>query len=172
MAAATARATLADRLDIVEVCTRLHGCVDHRDWDSLDELLDDYVSFPTPAELARPDFDPAAYDRSRGEVKAAYPGLLAGMITQHLITGHQVEIDGEKAVCRAHGINVHVPESCPSRVVAHGNEYRFELRRTDSGWRIHTRLTWIRWRSGDEQHYDVDQRMARWADEVRPVGQS
>jgi hypothetical protein len=115
---------LADRLEIIEVCTRLHWCVDHR---------------------------------SRAEVKAAYPGLLSGLITQHLIAGHQVELDGDRAICRAHSINVHLPEDgegSPGRdsgrsgkdggLVLHGNEYRFELARTAVGWRIDGRQTWIR----------------------------
>jgi SnoaL-like domain len=163
---------VADRLEIIEVCTRLHWCVDHRDWDGLDDLLADQVSFPTPAELAAEGFDPARYRRSRAEVKAAYPGLLAGLITQHLIAGHQVELDGDRAVCRAHSINIHVPEnpdSADSRgLVAHGNEYRFELARTPAGWRIDGRQTWIRWRSGDEAHYDVDHRLLAWSQAVRP----
>jgi hypothetical protein len=157
---------LADRLDIIEVCTRLHWCVDHRDWDGLDDLLDDQVSFPTPDELAAPGFDPANYVRSRAEVKAAYPGLLAGLLTQHLIAGHQVQLDGDRAVCRAHAINVHVPEAEPSQVISHGNEYRFELRRTEAGWRIFARQTWIRWRSGDETRYDVDGRLRDWSQQV------
>lgn len=157
---------LADRLDIVEACTKLHWCVDHRDWDGLDELLDDEISFPTPAELLAPGFDPADYVRDRAEVKAAYPQLLAGLVTQHLIAGHQVELEGDRAVCRAHSINVHVPEDGAGQLVAHGNEYRFELRRTDAGWRIVARQTWIRWRSGDETDYDVDSRLDVWAEQV------
>jgi len=167
--------TLADRLEIIEVCTRLHWCVDHRDWDGLDGLLAEQVSFPTPAEMAEPDFDPARYRRSRAEVKAAYPGLLSGLITQHLIAGHQVELDGDRAVCRAHAINVHVPETdrgeseMGGEFVLHGNEYRFELVRTPAGWRIDGRQTWIRWRWGDEARYDVDQRLLEWSRRVRPV---
>jgi hypothetical protein len=161
---------VSDRLEIIEVCTRLHWCVDHRDWDGLDDLLADRVSFPTPAEAAEPDFDPARYRRSRAEVKAAYPGLLAGLITQHLIAGHQVELDGDRAVCRAHSINVHLPEdSQRPELVLHGNEYRFELARTPHGWRIDGRQTWIRWRWGDEAQYDVDQRLLEWSGQVRPA---
>ena len=161
---------LADRLEIIEVCTRLHWCVDHRDWDGLDDLLADQVSFPTPAELTAPDFDPARYRRSRAEVKAAYPGLLKGLITQHLIAGHQVELDGDRAVCRAHSVNVHLPEDAEHpELVLHGNEYRFELARTPEGWRIDGRQTWIRWRWGDEAHYDVDRRLLEWSGHVRPA---
>jgi hypothetical protein len=161
---------VSDRLEIIEVCTRLHWCVDHRDWDGLDDLLADQVSFPTPAEMTAPGFDPAGYRRSRAEVKAAYPVLLAGLITQHLIAGHQVELDGDRAVCRAHSINVHLPEGSGGDLVLHGNEYRFELARTAAGWRIDGRQTWIRWRWGDEAHYDVDRRLLRWSGQVRPAG--
>jgi hypothetical protein len=169
---------VADRLEIIEVCTRLHWCVDHRDWDGLDDLLADQVSFPTPAEAAEPGFDPDRYRRSRAEVKAAYPGLLAGLITQHLIAGHQVELDGDRAVCRAHSVNVHLPEAEDAErpedakrpaLVLHGNEYRFELARTPDGWRIDGRQTWIRWRWGDEAHYDVDRRLLEWSGQVRPA---
>jgi hypothetical protein len=160
---------LADRLEIIEVCTRLHWCVDHRDWDGLDNLLADHVSFPTPAEITAPGFNPARYRRSRAEVKAAYPGLLAGLITQHLIAGHQVELDGDRAVCRAHSVNVHLPEGGEGDLVLHGNEYRFELARTAAGWRIDGRQTWIRWRWGDEAHYDVDRRLLEWSGRVRPA---
>jgi hypothetical protein len=128
---------LADRLEIIEVCTRLHWCVDHRDWDGLDDL-----------------------------------GLLKGLVTQHLIAGHQVELDGDRAVCRAHSINVHLPENAEadnSTVVLHGNEYRFELARTPAGWRIDGRQTWIRWRWGDEARYDVDRRLLEWSGHVRPA---
>ena len=168
---------LADRLEIIEVCTRLHWCVDHRDWDGLDDLLADHVSFPTPAEMTAPGFDPARYRRSRAEVKAAYPGLLSGLITQHLLAGHQVELDGDRAVCRAHAINAHLPDGGEGgdsgkggALVLHGNEYRFELARTAAGWRIDGRQTWIRWRWGDEARYDVDQRMREWSGQVRPAG--
>jgi 3-phenylpropionate/cinnamic acid dioxygenase small subunit len=158
----------ADRLDVIDVCTRLHWCVDHRDWDALDELLDERVSFPTPVESQRPDFDPSHYVRNRSEVKASYPELLAGLTTQHLITGHRVELDGDRAVCHAHSVNVHVPEADPTRLVLHGNEYRFELRRTESGWRIVARQTRIVWRNGDESDYDVDVRLRRWAADLPP----
>ena len=158
----------ADKLDVIEVCTRLHWCVDHRDWEALDELLDVNVSFPTPQELARDDFDPANFVRSRAEIKAAYPTLLGGLVTQHLIAGHQVSIDGDHAVCLAHSINVHVPEEGGGPPVTHGNEYRFELKRTPDGWRIHARQTWITWRLGDEAEYHVDSRLDSWSDRIQP----
>lgn len=158
---------LSDRMEIVDVCTRLHWYVDHREWDHLDGVLAERVSFPTPAESEVDGFEASAYIRTREDIKAAYPVLLAGLVTQHLIAGHQVDLDGDQGVCRAHSINIHVPEDGPpNTIVAHGNEYRFELERTAEGWRICGRRTWIRWRSGDEAWHDVDGKMETWARSV------
>lgn len=159
---------LADRLDIIDVCTRWHWYVDHREWDAIAGLLDAEVSFPTPSESASPDFRPENYLRRREEIIAAYPALLAGLVTQHLIAGHQVSLDGDRAVCLAHSVNVHVPEHDAEGIVVHGNDYRFELRRAFDGWRVTGRQTSIRWRYGDEAHYAVDARMGAWSERIRP----
>jgi hypothetical protein len=145
-----------DRLDIIEVCTRMHWIVDHKDWDALDTVLSERVSFPTFAEQEAPDFDPALHLRARDDIKAAYPALLGGLTTQHLIAGHQVELAGDRAVCRAHSINVHLAGGA---VLTHGNEYRFDLERTAVGWRICGRRTWIRWTIGDESIHDAPGKM-------------
>lgn len=162
------RDELRDRLDIIDVCTRLHWYVDHKEWDQLALVLSEHVSFPTPAEQAAADFDPGDCVRSRADIQAAYPALLGGLLTQHLITGHQVELDGDHAVCRAHAINIHIPSDSPAGpVVTHGNEYRFDLERTGEGWRICGRQTWIRWRHGDEAIHDVDRKLEGWAQAVK-----
>ena len=48
---------IADRLEIIEVCTRVHWCYDHQDWDGLDFLFADAVSMPTLAQAGSPGFD-------------------------------------------------------------------------------------------------------------------
>ena len=50
---------LTDRMAIIDVCTRLHWYVDHREWNRLDSVLAERVCFPTPEEAAAADFDPA-----------------------------------------------------------------------------------------------------------------
>jgi hypothetical protein len=158
---------VTDRLDVTEVCTRLHWLVDHRRWDRLDEVLDDQVSMPTIEEQSsEPEFDPTKYVRSLDEIKEMYPRLLDGLTTQHLIAGHQVTLDGDRAVCLAHSINVHVSDGGSEvggqEVVTHGNEYRFELVRTDRGWRICGRQTWITWSAGDKEIHDVRRKQSEW----------
>ena len=174
---------IANRLEIIEVCTRVHWCYDHQDWDGLDFLFADPVSMPTLAQAGSPGFDLDGYlDEylfSREELKRALSSVQAGLITQHLIAGHQVTLEGDTAVCVAHSVNIHLasgsapglesgvgpgagaPESGRG-LVAHGNDYRFDLVRTVDGWRIRGWVPRIRWGYGDDASYDADARQAAW----------
>ena len=164
---------IADRLEIVEVCTRVHWCYDHQDWDGLDLLFADPVSMPTLAQAGSPGFDLGRYLDgylfSREELKRALSSIKAGLITQHLIAGHQVTIEGDTAVCVAHSVNIHLASRSTSGgtgsgrgLVAHGNDYRFDLVRTADGWRIRGWVPRIRWGYGDHASYDADARQAAW----------
>lgn len=171
---------VADKLEIIEVCTRVHWCYDHQEWDGLDALFDAAVSMPTLAQAASPGFDPSSYLDdylfTRDELKRALGSVQQGLITQHLIAGHQVTLDGDRAVCLAHSVNIHLPSgpafgsgsgpvSGPEgNLVAHGNDYRFDLRRAADGWRIRGWIPQIRWSWGDEAAYDATARQAAWGD--------
>jgi SnoaL-like domain len=161
---------IADRLEIIEVCTRVHWCYDHQDWDGLDFLFADAVSMPTLAQAGSAGFDLDRYLDgylfSRDELKRALSTVAAGLMTQHLITGHQVTLGGDAAVCLAHSVNVHLASQLASGsgggLVAHGNDYRFDLLRTADGWRIRGWVPRIRWGYGDEASYDANARQAAW----------
>jgi hypothetical protein len=150
-------AAVADKLDIIEVCTRAHWCYDHEAWAALDTVFADTVSMPTVAQVTDdPHFDVDAYLSrylvTREEVKRALGSFKEGLTTQHLIAGHQVTLDGDRAVCLAHSINIHLPADSRSDagLLAHGNEYRFDLIRTADGWRIRGWVPRVRWSYGDE----------------------
>jgi hypothetical protein len=175
---------IADRLEIIEVCTRVHWCYDHQDWDGLDFLFADSVSMPTLAQAGSAGFDLSSYLDgylfSREELKLALSSVRARLITQHLIAGHQVTLEGDAAVCVAHSVNVHLASRLASGaasvagasesgasesghgLVAHGNDYRFDLVRTADGWRIRGWVPRIRWGYGDEASYDANARQAAW----------
>ncbi len=163
-------AAIADKLEIIEVCTRVHWCYDHEEWDGLDALFDAAVSMPTLAQVASPGFDPGGYLDdylfTRDELKRALGSVRVGLTTQHLIAGHQVTLDGDRAVCLAHSVNVHLPSAAGSggNLVAHGNDYRFDLLRTAGGWRIRGWIPRRRWSWGDEASYDANARQAAWRD--------
>jgi hypothetical protein len=178
---------IADRLEIIEVCTRVHWCYDHQDWDGLDFLFADAVSMPTLAQVASPGFDLGTYLGdyvfTREELKRALRSVQAGLTTQHLIIGHQVTLEGDRAVCLAHSVNVHLPTPVAAAAVsgagrsgsggrsgsargllAHGNEYRFDLIRTVGGWRICGWMPRVRWSHGDESSHDAAAKQAAWRD--------
>jgi len=161
-------AAVADKLEIIEVCTRVHWCYDHQEWDGLDTLFDAAVSMPTLAQAASPGFDVEGYLNdylfSRDELKRALGSVRHGLITQHLIAGHQVTLDGDRAACLAHSVNIHLPSGAGANLVAHGNDYRFDLLRTADGWRIRGWVPRIRWSYGDEAGYDATAKQAAWRD--------
>jgi hypothetical protein len=156
-------AAVADKLEITEVCTRVHWSYDHEDWDALDGLFAGTVSMPTLAQASEPGFDVDGYLSRflfhREELKRALRTVKTGLVTQHLVAGHHVSLGANKAVCRAHSINVHLTEA---GIVQHGNEYRFDLIRTAEGWRIRGWIPWLRWSHGDSSGYDVAARQAAW----------
>jgi ketosteroid isomerase-like protein len=135
-----------DRLDVIEACTRYGWYADRRDWERFAELVTDelYLDY-TGLVGGEP-----------GNVKSAE--LIAGWkeqfarltTTQHLITGHLVEIDGDTAVCTANFHAQHVT------AVAHGDQnmvlsghYRFGLVRTGGGWRINSVVMTPTWSTGN-----------------------
>jgi hypothetical protein len=141
-----ARPSAADRLDIIEACTRFGWHADHREWERMAELLTDelYVDYS------------ALVGGEPGEAKSAE--LIAGWkeqfarlaATQHLITNHLVEVDGDTAVCTAHFHAQHVA------AVAHGDHklvlsghYRFGLVRTGGGWQINSVEMTPTWSTGN-----------------------
>jgi hypothetical protein len=155
-----------DRLDIIDICTRWHRYVDRKCFGGLVHVLDDWVSLPTLEEVASPGFDIDTYlghyRRSRDDVIRLYPDLLDGLITQHLVAGHLVEVRGDTAVCEAQSINVHIPADGSGGAVHHGNAYRFDLVRTRLGWRVAGRVTWQLWNIGDSPMHDVAVKQRRW----------
>src|SRR5258708_1025542 len=52
-------ARVADKLEIIEVCTRTHWRCDHETWDGLDALFADTVAMPALAQVNEPGFDEA-----------------------------------------------------------------------------------------------------------------
>jgi hypothetical protein len=125
---------LSDRLDVVDVCTRMCWHTDKREWDRLrtdvftGKVLVDYTSLNggAPTEL------------TAEELIAAWRGLLADLTaTQHLLTNHLVRIEGDTALATADFQATHLlPNALGGPLWTLGGHYRFTLRRTTAGWRI------------------------------------
>ena len=70
--------------------------------------------------------------------------------TQHLVSNHQVHVDGDTATCRCYLIGQHVKKGTPGGdtfVIA--GTYEDELARTSDGWRIAHRTLDVVWTDGN-----------------------
>ena len=70
--------------------------------------------------------------------------------SQHMVSTHEIEIDGDTATCRCYLQAQHVrPEGEEPPLLTVGGRYEDRLVRTPDGWRIaHRTLTSI-WRTGE-----------------------
>ncbi|WP_067686353.1 nuclear transport factor 2 family protein [Nocardia jejuensis] len=74
--------------------------------------------------------------------------------SQHLLTGHHVEIDGDTATLRANMVAIHLWKDMPAgasmldRSFTAGGVITAELLRTPDGWRIAQVANRILWRTG------------------------
>ena len=157
-----------DKLEIIEVCIRAHWLYDHDAWDDVDITFTETVAMPTVAQAVEPGFDPYhyldAYRVARDKVRSGLSGFKVGLITQHLVAGHHVVLDGDTAVCRAHAINVHLATDAPAGAapLLHGNEYRFDLVRTPAGWRIRGWIPTVLWSWGEPHGHDLAAKQQAW----------
>ncbi|MEU7642039.1 MULTISPECIES: nuclear transport factor 2 family protein [unclassified Streptomyces] len=143
------QAALHDRLDIVDVCTRMCWHTDKREWDQLrtevfaDKVQLDYTSLNggEPAELIA------------DEVIGAWRALLSGLAsTQHLLTNHLVRLYGDTAVATADFQATHwQPNARGGPHWTLGGHYRISLHRTLRGWRIDGLTMTTDWAKGNRQ---------------------
>ncbi|HEY3632509.1 MAG TPA: nuclear transport factor 2 family protein [Jatrophihabitantaceae bacterium] len=120
--------TLLDRQRIVDLITELGRCLDERDFESLRGLFTADASVTTPGGTATGH--DALVDQARRR-HSADDGI------QHVITNPIVDLDGDRAAVRAN-LLVSFAHSGPTdpEPFLLGEVYRFELRRTDDGWRF------------------------------------
>jgi hypothetical protein len=162
--------TALDRFEIIQLCLRPHWIYDHDAWDDLDEVFTDPLSMPTVSQVAEPSFDPEDYLDdylvARAQMRRGMEMFKAGLLTQHLVAGHHVELRGDAAVCWAHSVNIHFPASDVrgETLLAHGNEYRFDCVRTADGWRIRGWAPTVRWSYGNETSHDALAKSQAWLD--------
>ncbi|MFF8844957.1 nuclear transport factor 2 family protein [Streptomyces sp. NPDC015127] len=139
--------SVEDRLAVVETCTRMAWHADQREWDRLagifaEKVALDYTSLNggEPVELT-----PA-------EIVAGWKSALGGYdATQHLVTNHLVDIEGDTAVCTAAFQATHrlaTPHGSPLWTL--GGTYRFTLVRTAGEWRISALVMTATWADGNQ----------------------
>jgi ketosteroid isomerase-like protein len=139
-------AALADRLDILELTTRLGLLVDAREWDALARL------FADPVAVDYTSLDGGDPQTLRpAELIDGWRSVLEHLDrTQHLIAGQVIALDGDRATCAASVQATHVlaTDTGGSAWVV-GGRYDLGLTRTSEGWRIAALTLTVQWATGN-----------------------
>ena len=132
-----------DRDAIIEVLRRYAAGIDGRDREAVRELF-------TPDAI----LDYRTTDGPRGprdEVVDWLLDALAGVtLTQHLLTNHDVEVDGDTARATTLMFNplVMATDDGGASILFFGGRYEDEFVRADDGWRIRARVHVVDWETG------------------------
>ncbi len=135
-----AAVSVDDRLAIVDLTFAYCWAIDNNDYAALDQVF-------TPdarAELGR-TCDGVEAIKSR--IAEALDPLDD---SQHMVTNHQVTVDGERGTCRCYLQAQHVrqnPTGGPNLIVA--GRYEDEVVRMPDGWRIAKRVLTVMWTEGN-----------------------
>ena len=131
---------LVDRAAITDVTIRYCWALDTKDWAVLDSVFTEDANGDLLEDVV-----------GRVAIKKRVETALSRMDeTQHLISNHQINVQGDAATCRCYLQAQHV------RKAAHGGtnfiiagRYEDELKRTSEGWRISFRRLVVMWTDGN-----------------------
>ena len=137
--------TERDRREIVDATIRYCWAIDGRDWADLDSVF-------TPEAVAEYGF--VSPLQGLGKIREYTSAVLSPLdCSQHLVTNHQVSVDGEAATSRCYFHAQHTLRGLQegeNYVVA--GVYRDTWTRTPAGWRSigrwdrpSNRSSWTRW---------------------------
>lgn len=121
--------TLLDRMEIIETQTRYATGVDMRDRDLYRSCFTDEI------ELDMSEMGMGAPARMPADVwvEQVMNVVSAFQSTQHIITNHAIQIDGDQASCTAY---VQAQHYNPEHLYTVGGYYSNTLVRTPVGWKI------------------------------------
>jgi ketosteroid isomerase-like protein len=135
-------ARLIDERDIVAVTLRYGWALDTKDYERLREV---FLPDAT-ADLTEPcNGVDAIIERVRGALDPLDR-------SQHVITNHDVVVDGDQATCRSQLVSQHVRKAAEGgRNYVVGGVYTDRLERTAAGWRIRHRDLTVTWTDGNRR---------------------
>ena len=145
---------LVDERDVLDVVHRFAAGMDLRDWDAYravfaDELILDYTSYRGGEPVV------VAADAWVDRVRRRFATMLA---TQHSLSNHRIELDGDEARCLTYVEAMHVAEiDGVEQWCVVGGQYDDLLRRTPDGWRLTRKKLAVRWTIGDRRVLDLPQ---------------
>ena len=131
---------LADRQAIVDAVNGYVVAADDRDFEACgafmtEEVLNDHVTDISPSAVPP---EPSIVRTT--DLMAQWAELFSNFVsTQHMVTNHYVEIDGDRAVCRSYVEAIHIAQEALNAPRHHHvfGTYRHVLaRQTDGRWLI------------------------------------
>ncbi len=118
-----------NRLAITDVVNSVGTLADLRQWSQLQELFTEEVTIDYTSL-----FEGEVQNISSQQLMTQWQSLLPGFdATQHLITNHQITVNGDKATVLAY---VRATHKLGDEMWVVGGYYVDELVRTDEGWKI------------------------------------
>lgn len=145
---------LLDRAAITDVVNRYGIAIDRRDWALLRGCFADDIEADFRGFGAREVVTGA--DQWVEAVRATIDGLES---SQHTITNHMIEIDGDRATCTAYIRALHhLPNPRGDSLYTIGGYYTEALVRTADGWKIAKYSLTVTWQTGNR---DVLRQAAR-----------
>ena len=137
-----------DRLEILELTSKLGLLVDAREWEALRRLFTDPVDFDYTSLNGGEPQSPSPSDLVDGWRRALEP-LVS---TQHLIASQVIDVERDRATCAASVQGTHVAAGAiGDSTFTVGGRYDLGLRRTSDGWRISALKLTVQWTSGNRQ---------------------
>jgi hypothetical protein len=135
---------LSDRAEIQDVIHRYAWSIDTRDWAALDTCFTDdaFVDYSS-----NPGGTKGPYREVRSWLEE---NLAAFVVMQHLMVNTEIRLDGDRATARTMMVNpmgARTREG-PPHFFYIGGRYDDELVRTESGWKIATRVESLLWFQG------------------------
>jgi hypothetical protein len=135
-----AQQLLVDRAAITDVTIRYCWALDTKDWAVLDTVFTEDANGDLLEDVV-----------GRVAIKKRVETALSHMDeTQHLISNHQIVVQGDTATCRCYLQAQHVRKAAhggPNFIIA--GRYEDELKRTADGWRITFRRLVVMWTDGN-----------------------
>jgi hypothetical protein len=131
---------LVDRAAITDVTIRYCWALDTKDWPVLDTVFTVDANADLTVDLV-----------GREQILQRIKNALTPMDdTQHMVSNHQIVLNGDSATCRCYLQAQHVRKAAhggPNFIIA--GRYEDQLQRTPEGWRIVFRRLVVMWTEGN-----------------------
>jgi hypothetical protein len=132
---------MLDRQAIADLISRLGLMLDQKSFDTAASVLTQDIVVQTSGGAS------AGLEQVIAQAERNHRG-----ITQHVITNLLIELDGDRAEAQANLIATFWPDPRrPDGTFAVRDRYRFELIRTEAGWRLRRIEAAPAWRAGGSE---------------------